>query len=182
MAENHRKLGLGVFPSREVTEQAVNDLKASGFPMDKVSLIGKQAEEGEQVAGVTTSDRIEGQNVETTTGVVADALATATWGTTLVGLSSLAIPGVGPVIAAGSVGAALVTVVAGSGLGTVATRNLVRAISDLGIPEAQASVYSNRLIKGDYLAIVDGTEEEMHQAETLLSQAGIQAWGIYDPA
>ncbi|HCF27633.1 MAG TPA: hypothetical protein DEV81_10650, partial [Cyanobacteria bacterium UBA11049] len=74
----------------------------------------------------------------TPTGVVADTLTGATWGSILVGFGSLAIPGIGPIIAAGSVGAALVAGVAGTGIGAAATGALVKALTDIGIPEAEA--------------------------------------------
>lgn len=182
MVVSTQSRAMGVFLDREAAEDALNELKNSGFPMDKVSIISKNADEGEELGNVKTSDRIGNQNVESPTAVVADAATTATWGSVLVGLSSLAIPGLGIVIAAGSVGAALVTTLAGIGLGTIATGNLVRAIADLGIPEEQARVYGDRLIAGNYLAIVDGTDEEIRRVEALLSNRGIQDWGVYHPS
>jgi hypothetical protein len=41
-------------------------------------------------------------------------------------------------------------------------------------------VYSDRFDKGDYLVIVDGTESEIHQAETILRRRGIEEWAVYD--
>jgi hypothetical protein len=99
----------------------------------------------------------------------------------LVGLGSLAIPGVGPIIAAGSVATALVATVASTGIEAAALGGLVRAISDLGIPEEQARVYSDRLHQGHYLVIVDGTEDEIGRAESIFSDRGIQDWGVYSP-
>jgi hypothetical protein len=57
---------------------------------------------------------------------------------------------------------------------------VVRALTDLGIPEADAKIYSDRLYGGNYLVIVDGTEDEISRAEGPLSQRGMQDWGVYN--
>jgi hypothetical protein len=179
MVEEHQKRAVGILSKREAAEQALNELKASGFSMDKVSIIAKDAEQGDRIGGAEMSDRIGNKDVQTPTGVVADTLTVATWGTILVGLGSLAIPGIGPIIAAGSVGAALLAGVAGTGIGAAATGALVKALTDIGIPEAQAEVYSDRLLRGNYLVILDGTDGEISHAEAILSKHGIQDWGVY---
>lgn len=173
-----KKRAFGVFSTSQAAEQALNELKASGFPMEKVSIIAKNVDKGEELSGAKTSDRIGNQDVGTPTAVVADTLSGATWGTILVGLSSLALPGLGPILAAGSLGVALVTGVAGAGVGALATGNLVKAITDLGIPEEQARVYSDSLLRGDHVAIVEGTDDEINRAAAIFSK-GIQDWGVY---
>ena len=180
MTVSDRKRAVGVFSSRQQAEQALNELKASGFPMDNVSIIAKNADHNEQLSGAEMSDRIGEQKVGTATQVLADTVAGTTWGTLLVGLSSLALPGVGVVLAAGSLGVALVTGVASTAIGAAAAGGLVRALTDLGIPEQQASAYSDRLHQADYLAILDGTDDEIRRAEAIFSDQGIQAWGVYN--
>ncbi|MBD2040951.1 general stress protein [Microcoleus sp. FACHB-672] len=180
MVVSEQRRAVGVFSERQQAEQALNELKASNFSMDKVSLIAKETEEGDQVSGTQVSERIGNQNVESGTAVVADAATSSAWGSVLVGLGSLAIPGLGPLIAAGSVGVALVTTLAGIGLGTLATGNLVKALTDLGISQESASAYADSLEQGNYLVIVDGTQEEIGRAEAVFSNGGIQNWGIYN--
>lgn len=180
MVTSNRERAIGVFSSRQDAEQALDELKASGFSMEQVSIIAKNADEGEQIGGAQVSDRVGNQNVESATAVVGDAVTSATWGTVLVGLTSLAIPGLGVVIAAGSAGVALVTAVAGAGIGAVASANLVRALTDLGIPEAQARTYGDRLHQGNYLLLVDGTSDDMRRAEAIFSNRGIQDWSGYN--
>ncbi|MBD1904736.1 general stress protein [Funiculus sociatus GB2-A5] len=182
MEVSDRIHGIGVFSNREEAQQGINELKASDFPMDKVSVIARDADHNDQLSGAEMSDRVGSQDVGSATGVVADAVTGATWGTVLVGLTSLAIPGVGPVLAAGSLGVALLTGVAGTGLGALASNNLVKAMTDLGIPEEQARAYSDRLHLGKYLLIVDGSDEDIHRAEAILSNKGIKDWGIFNPA
>lgn len=169
---------LGVFTNSQEVEQAINELRTASFPVEKISVIAKDVEQGEKLGEAQTSDRIGNQDVNTTTPV-GDTLTATTWGTLLLGLSSLALPGLGAVLAAGSVGVALVTSVAGVAVGTAANNNLLKALGDLGIPEERARVYSDRLQQSYYLLILEGTEAEIHGAEEILRDRGIQYWGIY---
>jgi hypothetical protein len=180
MVVDVQKRAFGVFPSRKQAEQALNELKDSGFSMDKVSIIAKQAEENDQLSGAKMSDRVGDRDVESTTSVVGDAMTGATWGTVLVGLTSLALPGIGPILAAGSLGAGLIAGVGGMALGASNTAGLVKALADLGIPAERAEAYSDRLVQGDYLVIVDGIEEEIHRAEEIFKNGDIQAWIVFD--
>ncbi len=179
MVASTQRRGVGVFPSRQEAQQALNELKASGFPMDKVSVIAKDADQGEQLGGVQTSDQIGNKDVGAGTGIVGEIAADSALGSVLVGLSSLAIPGVGPIIAAGSVGLALVATVTATGIEAAAISGLVRAITDLGIPEEQARGHSDRLLRGEYLVMIDGTDDEIAAAEAIFSNQGVQDWGVY---
>ncbi|MBW4561218.1 MAG: hypothetical protein KME32_08660 [Mojavia pulchra JT2-VF2] len=173
------KHGLGVFAKAQEVEPAINALKESGFPIEQVSIIGKNVEQGDRLAEAEMSDRIGDQDVNAT-GAVGDTLSAATWGTLLLGMSSLALPGLGAVLAAGSVGVALVTSIGGVAVAASATQNLVKALANLGIPEERASVYSDRLQQSYYLLILNGTHEELNRAESILREHDIQNWGIYD--
>jgi hypothetical protein len=181
MVVTHNKRAFGVFRSRKEAEQALNELKASGFSMDNISILAKDANEGEQLSGAELTDRIGDKDVASGTGVVGEIATNSALGGVLVGIGSLAIPGIGPIIAAGSVATALVATVAGTGIEAAALGRVVTALTDLGIPEQQARVYSDRLNQGDYLVILDGTEDEIGRAEATLSDRGIQNWGVYNP-
>ncbi|WP_445633934.1 General stress protein 17M-like domain-containing protein [Nostoc sp. DSM 114161] len=170
---------VGVFANSQNIEQAINDLKTANFPLEKVSVIVKDAEKGEKLGEAQISDRINNQDVNTT-GAVGDTLTATSWGTLLVGLSSLALPSLGAVLAAGSVGVALVSSVAGVAVGAAANQNLLKALGDLGIPEDRARVYSDRLQQSYYLVILEGSEEEIHRVEPILRDRGIEYWGIYN--
>jgi hypothetical protein len=50
----------------------------------------------------------------------------------------------------------------------------------LGIPDERARFYNDRVTHGDYLVMVDGTEDEIRRADTILNRRGIQEWGIFD--
>jgi hypothetical protein len=180
MVGTSEKRAFGVFSTRQEAEQALNELKASDFPMDNLSILARDAEQGEELAGAELTNRIGDKDVGAATGVVGEIATNSALGSVLVGLSSLAIPGVGAVVAAGTVATALVATVAGTGIEAVAISNVVRALSDLGIPEEQARVYSDRLYVGKYLVIVDGTQDEIGRAEAIFSARGIKDWSVYN--
>jgi hypothetical protein len=181
MALGHDRRAVGLFSSRREAESALNTLKSSGFPMDKVSVIARDGDRQDDIAGVETSDRVGNKADE---GAVAGSVAGgAVGGLTglLVGLGTLAIPGIGPVMLAGAGATALATTISGGAIGAAAG-GLLGALVGLGIPEERARVYNERVSQGDYLVMVDGSEAEVQRAESILSQQGIQEWGIYSPS
>ncbi|MBD2189962.1 signal transduction histidine kinase (STHK), LytS, partial [Pseudanabaena mucicola] len=97
----------------------------------------------------------------------------------LVGLGLVAIPGVGPVMLAGAAATALATTLTGGAIGAAAG-SLVGGLVGLGIPKDRAKIYSDRVEQGDYLVMVDGTDQEIRQAETIFQRYGIHEWGIYN--
>ncbi|MBW4624151.1 MAG: general stress protein [Brasilonema octagenarum HA4186-MV1] len=174
------KRAVGVFSSRREAEYALTELRDAGFPMNKVSIIAKDADRTGDIAGVETQEHVGNKADE---GAAAGAVTGATVGGItglLVGLGTLAIPGVGPILLAGEIATALATTAAGAGIGAAAG-GLLGALVGLGIPEERARVYNERVSRGDYLVIVDGTDEEIRGAETVLTNQGIQEFGIYNP-
>ncbi|MGI0486683.1 signal transduction histidine kinase (STHK), LytS [Pantanalinema rosaneae CENA516] len=180
---SHHKRAMGVFSTRTASEQALVDLKNSGFPMTQVSIVAKHSD-GQQtdVGGATVTDRIGEENAKVPTGVVKDTLAHSAWGTVLVGLTALALPGIGPILTAGSVATAMVASAASTGVSAAATANLVNTLKDMGIPESNASTYSDRLQNGNDLVMIEGNDDDIHRAADVLSQRGIQDWGVYNLA
>jgi uncharacterized membrane protein len=176
MALEQHQRAVGTFPTRQEAEDALNELRNSGFPMDKVSVIAKDADRDDQIAGADVKNRAQGNEAKEGAGAGAVAgTALGGVGGLLVGLGTLAIPGVGPFLAAGT----LATTFAGAGIGAAAG-SLVGALTGLGIPEEQAKVYGDLVSQGDYLVIVDGDESEIHRAASILSHRGIRDWGVFD--
>jgi hypothetical protein len=179
MANTQLKHAVGVFSSRQEAEQALNQLNYSGFPMDKVSVIARDADRQDDMAGVDVSDRVGNKADE---GAASGALTGGTLGGItglLVGVGALAIPGVGPVVLAGEVATAIATTLTGTAIGAAAG-GLLGALIGLGIPEERAKVYSDRVSKGDYLVIIKGTDNDIARAEAILNSHSIQDWGIYN--
>ncbi|MFM9268271.1 general stress protein [Tychonema sp. BBK16] len=174
-----QKRAVGVFSTRRETEQALTELRTGGFDMDRVSVIAKDADSKGEIAGIDVKDSADNKADE---GATKGALTGGTLGGLtglLVGLGLVAIPGIGPIMLAGASATAIATTLAGTALGAAAG-SLIGALVGLGIPEEEAKAYSDRVTRGDYLVLLDGTEAEVAKAETILSRGGIQDWSIYD--
>lgn len=180
MVADHQVRALGVFLHRRELEAALNQLKDSEFPMDNVSVIAKPTDEEIDLHGAEATNQIDDKPIEQASNVATDAVNNATWGTLLVGLTSLSLFGAGPILAAGSLGAALVTGVAGAGVEALAVKDLVNAMTKLGIPEDQARFYVDRVVQGNYLLMLEGDGDRIQQAEASLGQQRIRSWNIYE--
>ena len=175
----HRR-ALGVFPHRREAESALHELRDSGFPMDRVSIIKRDADEHDNLAGSEVRDRVEDSKADdgAKKGAVSGGVLGGLTGL-LVGLGTLAIPGVGPIMLAGATATTIATTLAGTAIGAV-TGGLLGALIGLGIPEEQARVYNDRVAKGDYLVIAEGTNEELAKVEAIFRHRNIEEYGVYD--
>ncbi|MFQ4144041.1 general stress protein [Chlorogloeopsis sp. ULAP02] len=179
VAQHQHQRAVGVFSNRRDAEHALTELRDAGFNMNKVAVIAKDADRTGSIGGVDTQENIgnkadEGAAAGAVTGGILGGLTGL-----LVGLGTLAIPGVGPILLAGEIATALATTAAGAGIGAAAG-GLVGALIGLGIPEERARVYNDRISRGDYLVIVEGTDLEIQRAETILRNRGIEEFGIYN--
>ncbi|MEB3830887.1 general stress protein [Phormidium sp. CCY1219] len=191
------KRAVGVFSRYEDAEAAFNELRRAGFSIDNISIIAPDIHRRENVTGVdvnhhrTMGDAASAPATRTYTepagdrageGAATGAIAGGTVGGfigLLEGLTALTIPGIGPVLFGGAIANILANTLAGGAIGAAAG-GLVGALVGLGIPEERARVYNERVSRGDYLLIVEGTEDEIRRAERILSRLGIEEWGIYD--
>jgi hypothetical protein len=171
------KRAVGVFRQRSDAEAALTELRDAGFAMDNVSIIGKDT--GNNLNAVSGTD-LRGNKADdgAKTGAATGA-ALGGLGGLLVGLGALAIPGVGPVIAGGAVATALATTLTGGAIGA-ATGGVAGGLVGLGIPEQKAQIYSDSINRGDYLVMVDGSEDEVRRAEPILKRHGIQDFDIFN--
>lgn len=179
MAVRYQKRAVGVFPNRNDAERALHELRDSNFPMERVSVIAKDQRSDRPLSADVETEKAgnkadEGAAVGAATG---GAIGTITG--LLVGLGALAIPGIGPVMLAGATATALASTLSGAAIGAAAG-GLVGALVGLGIPEERAKIYNERVAQGDYLIIVEGTDDEIRHAERILHDRGIQEWGIYE--
>ncbi len=187
----YKKFAVGTFSSYQATELALHELKDNNFVMDQVSVVGRDIENYTEVTGANTSNTLADISNENNVQIkdnkagekAADgAMAGITLGGftgLLVGLGALAIPGVGPVMLAGAAATALVSTISGGVIGGIAG-SLAGGLVGLGIPGDRAKVYSDRLAQGDYLVIVEGSEDELTLAESIFNHHGIQEWQTYD--
>lgn len=174
------KRAVGTFPHRRDTEKALHELRDSGFPMERVSVIARDSETPERIGQTEVRDDHHGNKADD--GAKAGALTGGALGGLtglLVGLGALAIPGIGPIMLAGATATAVATTAAGGAIGAAAG-GLIGALVGLGIPEEHARTYSERVSNGHYLIIIDGTDDEIRNAHSLLDRRGIQDWGVFD--
>lgn len=178
-ASDHQKRAVGVFATRHETEQALTELRNAGFHMDNASVIARDADRQDDIAGVDVKENVGNQaDLGATKGALSGGTAGGLTGL-LVGLGLVAIPGLGPIMLAGAGATALATTLAGTAIGAAAG-GLIGALVGLGIPEEQARSYSDRIARGEYVVLLKGTEAELDRAESILRSRGIQDWGIYD--
>ena len=153
----------GIFSSRTAAEAAVDQLNGAGFSHDDVSVLMADKNSSKEFASEKNTKAPEG----TTAGVLGGGTVGGTLGL-LAGLGALAIPGVGPLIAAGPIMGAL----AGLGIGG-AVGGLVGALIGMGIPEYEAKRYEGRVNDGGILVSVHCvSSEEISRAKDILKAAG----------
>jgi hypothetical protein len=155
----------GIYPHQTSVENGVDALKAAGFSNNDISVLFPQKEGTKDFAHEKSTKAPEGA----TTGAGTGALLGGGLGW-LVGIGALAIPGLGPFIAAGPIMAAL----AGAGVGG-AVGGLTGALVGMGIPEYEAKRYEGRVKDGGILLSVNSdTSEEIKQAKEILERTGAQ--------
>lgn len=179
MTLEKERRSVGVFAKRSDAELALQELKAANFPMHKVSVIARNAQEQSDIAGIEVKENTGNIAEE---GAAAGAITGGALGSLtglLIGLGLLAIPGIGPIVLAGAEATAIATALAGGALGATAG-SLTGALLGLGIPEAQAQAYSDLVSKGYYLVIVTATEADIRLAKSVFHYRGIQKWDVYN--
>ena len=155
----------GIYPSRLRAEESVDRLLAAGFSNDDISVLLPDNVSSKDFAHKKDTKAPEG----TTAGVTTGGVIGGTLGL-LAGIGSLAIPGVGPFIAAGPIMGAL----AGLGVGG-AVGGLIGALVGMGIPEYEAKRYEGRIKEGGVLLSVHcDTSDEIKRAKELLEHTGAQ--------
>ena len=178
------KRATGTFSSHQDAKSALGELRDSGFNMDQISIIGNNVDRNSDMAGAQQGENINDIDNRAGEGAAKGAASGGTVGGLtglLVGLGLVAIPGVGPVMLAGAAATALATTLTGGAIGA-ATGGLLGGLVGLGIPKDRAKVYSDRVEQGDYLVMVDGSDQEIRQAEAIFQRHSIHEWGIYDAA
>ncbi len=130
--------------SRSQTERIIDRLASDGFNHADISVVMPETDSDHDIGHVKATKAPEG----TATGAATGGVAGGVLGL-LAGIGALAIPGVGPLIAAGPIMAAL----SGAAVGAAAG-GLVGGLIGLGIPEVEAKIYEERLRTGNYLVSV----------------------------
>jgi Alternative complex III, ActD subunit len=155
----------GIYPSYESVERAVDALRVAGFRSTDISVLFPENIGTKDFAMEKGTKAPEGAATGAGTGVVVGG--TLGW---LTGIGALAIPGLGPFIAAGPIMAALAGAGAGGALG-----GLTGALIGMGIPEYEAKRYQGRVTKGGILLSVHSDNSEWtRRAKEILERSGAE--------
>jgi hypothetical protein len=155
----------GIYSTYEMVEGAVDALRAAGFRNTDVSVLFPE--------NVGTKDFAHEKGTKAPEGATAGAGTGAVVGGTLgwlAGIGALAIPGVGPLVAAGPIMAALAGVGVGGTIGGIAG-----SLIGMGIPEYEAKRYEGRIREGGILLSVHSDSSEWtRKAKDILERTGAQ--------
>jgi hypothetical protein len=155
----------GIYPSYANVESGVDGLKAAGFSNRDISVLFPQSSGSKDFAHEKGTKAPEGATAGAGAGVVLGG--TMGW---LLGIGALAIPGLGPFIAAGPIMAAL----AGAGVGG-AVGGVTGALVGMGIPEYEAKRYEGRVKDGGILLSVHSDSSDWtKRAKQILEATGAQ--------
>ncbi|HMA36072.1 MAG TPA: general stress protein, partial [Chloroflexia bacterium] len=130
---------VGLFDNSASAQAAIEQLRTAGIPSDQISLAMRDRTTAAAVA------EEQGVGTGVATGAVGGGILGGLAGL-LVGIGALAIPGIGPLIAAGPLAATLL----GAGIGA-ATGGLIGALVGAGVPEEDAVLYQQGVERGGVL-------------------------------
>jgi len=153
----------GLFDSYADASSAVDNLEAAGVPHDAISVVANDAH-GEhskpaEMAAKAGEDAGKGAGIGATVGGIGGLLA---------GIGLLAIPGLGPVVAAGWLASTVVGAVGGAAIGAAAG-GLVGALTQAGVPEEDAHVYAEGVRRGGTLVSAKVDDEHVATTRSILS-------------
>jgi len=152
---------VGVFEHRDDAREAIEALKEHGFSGDAISILSPDKQATQAIAEETGTHAGSGA----ATGAVAGGVLGGIGGW-LVGIGALAIPGVGPFIAAGAFATALAGAAIGAGVGAIAG-----ALVGMGVPEEHAKYYEGEARAGRTLVTVRA-DNRYDEAQEVLRDHG----------
>jgi len=148
------KAVVGLFSDLKLAEQAVKQLRSNGFSTEEINIISKDKQESGETTELTDDSIMDG----TMTGGAIGGV-----GGLLLGAGALAIPGVGPIIAAGPIAATISGAIGGG---------IAGGLIDWGIPSEKSEAYSNQVSSGSTLAVIKTTQDKVAQAIQVLTSTG----------
>lgn len=153
----------GLYDSYDDAREAVKALEKAGIPSDDISIVTNKAS-GVDVEG-QGSYAEEGAGTGAGIGAVAGGA-----GGLLTGLGMMAIPGVGPVVAAGWLAATAAGAVAGAVAGG-AVGGIVGAMIKEGVPEDEANFYAEGIRRGGSVVTAKVDESKVSDAQAILNSS-----------
>lgn len=155
----------GIYSDRESVEEAIQALRAANYRVEDISILFPENEGNKDFGHVKATKAPEGASAGAAGGAVVGGVLG--W---LAGIGAIAIPGIGPFIAAGPI----MTALAGLGVGGT-FGGIAGSLVGLGIPEYEAKRYEGRVREGGYLLSVHCDDREWtRRAKDILQQTGAQ--------
>jgi uncharacterized protein (TIGR02271 family) len=157
---------VGLFDNFSEAQAVVRDLERAGFDRTNVSVVTNE-DAGRAGTGSRTGDA-DDADTSTAEGAASGAVIGGVTGGVaglLAGLAGLAIPGIGPVLAAGPLVAALT----GAGIGAV-TGGLIGALVSAGVPEEHARYYEEGIRRGGTLVTVTASDERADEVMDIMNR------------
>lgn len=151
----------GLFDTRDDAHAAVEGLKAAGIRSADISVISHDDN------SENTSNAAEGAGAGAGLGAVAGGA-----GGLLAGLGLVAIPGVGPIVAAGWLAAMLTGVAAGAVAGGAAG-GLIGAMTSSGVSEGDAEIYAETVRRGGTIVMARVEESQADAASAILQESNL---------
>jgi len=173
-AEKDQNSVVAIFGQHPEAENAVKELKAGGFDIKKLSIIGRDYHSEDNVVGFyNTGDRMKYWGKQ-------GAFWGGLWGM-LFGAAFLFVPGIGPVVAAGSVVTWIISALEGAivigGLSALGA-----ALYSFGIPKDSVVKYETSIKAGKFLLIAHGTADEVQKARGILQTSGAEQINMHQAA
>jgi uncharacterized protein (TIGR02271 family) len=148
MTTTPRSTVVGVFHDREDAREAIEALKEDDFNPDTISILSPDKQDTEEMADDTGTHAGSGAAGGAMAGGILGGL-----GGWLLGIGALAIPGIGPFIAAGALASAIGGAAIGAGVGAIAG-----ALMGMGVPKEHAEYYEGEAKAGRTLVTVRAPE------------------------
>lgn len=159
-----------VFKEQKQIDAAVRELLDQNVSRDHISVMGQNFETETRISGfLTKKDVILG-------GLRSGAVFGSLFGSLLgllTGVGVLFIPFVGPIVAAGPIGALLLGATSGAIAGS-AGAGLASVLVSLGLPEEKAAIYQTRLKAGEFVVMAEVSSDRASEIQSLLEGAGGQ--------
>ena len=154
-----------LFDDYGAAKQAVADLEAAGIPSGDISIVASNVDNKYDRDRDGVDDRAEAAGTGAGLGATAGGVAGL-----LTGLGIMAIPGVGPVVAAGWLATTALGALAGGAVGGV-----IGALTQAGVDEEDAQVYAEGIRRGGTLVTVRAEPDTAARAEAILDRQGVLA-------
>jgi cation transport regulator ChaB len=157
-----------VFTEQKQIDQVIRRLLDRGVPRDHISVMGKDFQSETRISGfITKKDVILG-------GLRTGAIFGSLFGSflsLLTGVGVLFIPFVGPIVAAGPIGALLLGAASGAIAGS-AGAGIVSVLTAWGMPEDKATVYQTRLQAGQFILMAEVPSDRLGEFQLLIESSG----------